>query len=117
MRTFKLSRTWSRTLTTDMETALKATAGLSIPWLRVKAEIDGALTQHLSRSVQEQQSFEDTVVVTAAARTKTTVFFTWKEIRQRGTVSVIADGTSAAVPFEGVVGLSFDQRQVDERGA
>ncbi|WP_141842639.1 hypothetical protein [Humibacillus xanthopallidus] len=115
VRTFKLSRTWSRTLTTDTERALRATGGLSIPWVQVKAEIDGALTQHLSRSFQEQQSFEDTVVITSAARTKTTVFFAWREIRQQGNVRVLVDGVEADVPFEAVIGLSFDQRQVDER--
>lgn len=117
VRTFRLCRTWSRTLTTDTERALRATVGLNIPWVLVKAEIDGALTQHLSRSFQEQQSFEDTVVITAAAHTKTTVFFAWKEIRQKGKVRVLVDGVAADVPFEAVIGLSFDQRQVDERGA
>jgi hypothetical protein len=117
VRTFKLCRTWSRTLTTDTERALRAIAGLSIPWVQVKAEIDGALTQHLSRSFQEQQSFEDTVVITAAAHTKTTVFFAWKEIRQKGSVRVLVNGVAADVPFEAVIGLSFDQKQVDERGA
>jgi hypothetical protein len=115
VRTFRLSREWTRTLTTDTETALKATAGLTIPLVRVKAEIEGALRQHFSHAFQERQSFEDTVVVTVAAHTKTTVLFSWKEIRQTGTVRMSKDGHQLLdVPFESVVGLSFDQKQIDQ---
>jgi hypothetical protein len=115
VRTFRLSREWTRTLTTDTEKALKATAGLTIPWVKIKAEIEGALNQHFSHSFQERQSFEDTVVVTVAAHTKTTVLFSWKEIRQAGMVLMSRDGRQLLnVPFESVVGLSFDQKQIDQ---
>jgi len=39
--------------------------------------------------------------------------FFWKEIRQKGDVQISGAAFQAQIPYEVVVGVTFDQQQVD----
>lgn len=116
VRTFHLSREWTRSFTMDWGRSVTEveSVGLETKAASFKMQATQTIEQHYSTSGGNRRSFEDTVVITVAPRTRSEVIFAWKEIRQRGYVEEL-DGTTVLlkVPFELVVGLTFDQQQID----
>lgn len=114
-RTFRVSRAWNKTLVVSDTSSRQSGAkgGLSAWIVSLAGFVESALEEHYSRSDQEQQVFEETVTVTVPPRTYSSIVFSWKELRQRGYVDVSEGIDSAKVPYEFVLGVTFDQRQVD----
>lgn len=120
VRVIRVIREWTETYAVDHErmTTLHGSAGINILSLKLGGDIDRAVKDHYSVSSGQRHKFEEEVTVTAAPGTRTEVEFIWKDIRQYGEVELTVGGETAGhVPFEVVVGVTFDQRQVDQRAA
>jgi hypothetical protein len=136
VRTFRMSREWTKSFTLGSEQSITATGtaalGLKLAELRMQAE--RRIVQQYSAVGQEQRTFEDSVTITVAPRTRSEITFVWKEIRQRGYVEQVAKTAAknaqacqarkgadwrrpqvqlSRLPFELVLGLTYDPRQVD----
>jgi hypothetical protein len=79
----------------------------------LKAEAERTVTRHYSASTEDRRSFEEEVTLTIGAGVRSEIVFSWKEIRQSGTIAIVSGATVVEIPFEVVVGVTFDQRQVD----
>lgn len=114
-RVVRLTREWSRTYTVEVEraTTLSGSLDLAIHVLDLKGGAERTLTTTYSASGEQQETFEEEVTINVAAHTRSVVVFSWKEIRQHGVVRAEAPGYSVEIPYEVVVGITFDQRQVD----
>jgi hypothetical protein len=97
-----------------MERAMTVTGSVAVSaFAALKAEAERTLTKHYSASVEDRRSFEEEVTLTIGAGIRSEIVFSWKEIRQGGTLVLRSDETAVEIPFEVVVGVTFDQRQVD----
>lgn len=115
VRVVRLTREWSRTCTVDMErmTTVRASAGLHIQIFALKADAERMLSNKYSITADEKQTYTDEVTLNVAQRTKSTIIFSWKEIHQIGVVQLFGKKFEMRIPYEVVVGLTFDQRQID----
>jgi len=117
VRTFRLSREWSKsyTLGSDQSITVTTSVGYTPKLAEIRMQAGRTIGQHYSTSSEERRAFEDTVTVTVAPRTRSEITFAWKEIRQRGYVEQTEGATSitSRVPFELVLGLTYDPRQID----
>ena len=114
-RVVRLSREWSRTCTVDVEHATtgRGSAGLGLHVLNLKVEAEHTLRKTYSTSSEERETFEEEVTLNIGPRTRSEIVFSWKEIRQEGVVQLAGEGIDVRFPYEAVVGLTFDQRQID----
>jgi hypothetical protein len=114
-RVVRLSREWSRTCTVDVEHATTAhgAAGLGIYVLDLKLEAERTLTRTYSATSEERETYEEEVTLNIGAHTRSEIVFSWKEIRQKGVVQLVGQGVDVQIPYEAVVGLTFDQQQID----
>jgi hypothetical protein len=110
-----LTREWARTYTVDTEhnMTVRGSAGLSVHILDLKTEAERLVKNAYSVSTEERETFEEEVTLTVTKGTKSEITFFWKEIRHRGDVQISGAGFEAQIPYEIVVGLTFDQQQVD----
>jgi hypothetical protein len=117
-RKVRLTREWTRTWTVDVNriTMTRQSAGLGIHFLDLKAQAERTLREAYSITTGERETFEEEVTLKIAPHTKSEILFSWREIRQKGVVQVVTDGFEARIPYEMVVGLTFDQQQVDIPG-
>lgn len=94
-------------------TTARGSARLGIHILDLTAEAERAVRKNYSASAGDRESFAEEVTLNIPPHTKSEIVFSWKEIRQSGTVRVTGDGFEAVFPYEIVVGLTFDQQQID----
>jgi len=114
-RVVRLSREWSRTCTVDVEHATTGhgSAGLGLHLLDLKVEAERTLRTTYSTSSEERETFEEEVTLNIGPRTRSEIVFSWKEIRQKGVIQLTGEGLEVRFPYEAVVGLTFDQQQID----
>jgi hypothetical protein len=114
-RVVRLSREWSRTCTVDAEHATtgRGSAGLGLHLLDLKVEAEHTLRKTYSSSSQERETFEEEVTLNIGPRIRSEIVFSWKEIRQKGVIQLAGEGLDVRFPYEAVVGLTFDQQQID----
>lgn len=114
-RVVRLTREWARTYTVDAEhiTTVHGSAGVGIHVLDLKAEAELALRKTYSTATEERETFAEEVTLNIGPHTKSEIVFSWKEIRQKGMVKIAGAGFEAQVPYAVVVGLTFDQQQID----
>jgi hypothetical protein len=114
-RVVRLSREWTRTATVEIDkaTTVSGSGGLSFHVVDLKAGAERTVSQNYTASTEQRETYEEEVTLNIAAYTRTEVVFSWKEIRQQGYVKAEGPGYEVQIPFEVVVGLTFDQRQVD----
>lgn len=79
----------------------------------MKTEAERLVKNAYSVSTEERETFEEEVTLTVTKGTKSEITFFWKEIRQRGDMQISGAGFEAQIPYAIVVGLTFDQQQVD----
>jgi hypothetical protein len=114
VRTMRLTKEWTKSYAVDMESAMTVKGSVALSALAaLKAEAERTLTKHYSASVEDRRSFEEEVTLTIGAGIRSEIVFSWKEICQTGTVVLRSADTAVEIPFEVVVGVTFDQRQVD----
>ncbi len=114
-RTLRLTREWMKTYSLDAEhhRVIRGTVGLDFHFAALEAEAERALKSTYSVTSQERETFEEQVTLNIPGHTRSEVSFFWKEIRQRGKVRLSGTGFEVEISYEAVVGLTFDQKQVD----
>jgi hypothetical protein len=115
MRVVRLAREWTRTCAVDVEhiTTVHGSAGLGIHVLDLKVEAERTLSKTYSTTTEKRETFSEEVTLNIAEHTKSEIVFYWKEIHQKGIVQVVGAGFEARIPYEVLVGLTFDQQQID----
>jgi hypothetical protein len=115
IRTVRLTREWARTWAVDMErtTTVRGAAGLGVHLLSLKADAERTLRNTYSITTDEKQTFTEEVTLNIADHKMVKIIFFWKQIRQIGAVQLIGKKFDVRIPYEVVVGLTFDQRQID----
>jgi hypothetical protein len=117
VRTFRVSREWARSVGSEIERTVSANAELAatVNIASLSAQVNAALRKKYSVSDDTRHKFEDEVVITVSPHTRSLIVFRWKEIRQTGVITPTS-GTArgVAVPYHVIVGLTFDQQQIDE---
>jgi hypothetical protein len=81
----------------------------------MKLDCEDTLRRKFSTSETNRQVYTETVEITVPAATKLKVIFIWKNLCQCGYIDVCTPENGVAqIPFKIVVGVTFDQSQVDE---
>jgi hypothetical protein len=83
----------------------------------LKAKAERAIALKYSASNQDRRSHEEEVTLVVGAGSRSEIVFSWKEIRQSGTILTVSGSTVVELPVEVVLGVTFDMRQVDEPAA
>jgi hypothetical protein len=115
IRVVRLTMEWSKTCVLDTEhnMTVRGSAGLGIRVLTLKAEAERLVKNTYSVTSGERETFTEEVTLNIAQHTKSKIIFFWKEVHQKGIVQISGPGFEARIPYEVVVGLTFDQQQVD----
>jgi hypothetical protein len=119
-RKFTVSKNWSQAYTVGYEHihTEKGEFGLSVMnQVNLKLAIEQALKAQYSIAETITRTYSEEVLLDVPARTKLRVTFRWKRLWQHGVVRLQSQpGQCLEVPFQVVVGLTFDQVQTDEVG-
>jgi DNA-directed RNA polymerase subunit RPC12/RpoP len=117
-RTFTVSKDWSREYSVSYEKASVENAGITLgekDIASISAGCEQTLTKRYSVSQTSSQTYTEEVEIDVPAATKLRIDFQWKKILQCGYVNVReSSGQIVRVPFSAVVGVTFDQAQVEE---
>lgn len=118
-RGFIVSKEWSQSYAVEYEQAHTIGGGFNVgigDKAGIKIAAEKTLRAQYSISEETRQTYAEEVVLEVPAQTKLRVFFRWKRVWQHGLVT-LRDRRSREieVPFRVVVGLTFDQAQVDEK--
>lgn len=111
----RFTREWRREYSLvegDVKT-ISGHAGININVIKLKGEIERALEHAYSFKVGERKESTQEVTLHIPGYTKSEITFLWKEIRQEGVVRLSGADYEIDVPYEVVVDLTFDLRQVD----
>jgi hypothetical protein len=114
-RVMRVTREWAKTCTLEANQAkaVRGTAGLGIHALMLEAEATRTLENTYSVTREERRIFVEEVTLNIARHTKSKIIFSWKEIRQAGIVRLSGTDFEMHIPYQVVVGLTFDQKQAD----
>jgi hypothetical protein len=114
-RKARLTREWTKSWTVDAErtTMTRGSADLGLHIVDLRAMAERTLREAYSFTAEERETFEEEVTLRIAPHTTSRIVFSWQEIRQKGIVRTETDDFEARIPYEIVVGLTFDQQQVD----
>lgn len=115
VRLVRLTREWAKTCAVDTEhiTTVHGSAGLRLHVTDLRLEAERSLRKTYSTTSEERETFEEEVTLNIGPHTRSEIVFSWKEIRQKGIVQIAGEGFEAQIPYEAVVGLTFDQQQID----
>jgi hypothetical protein len=115
VRVKRLTKEWTRSYSVEIDksSTISGGAGLAFHIVELKAQAEQAVSHKYSARADERETYEDEVTITVAARTKSEIVFSWKEIHQNGYVVFGEEEGAPQVPFDIVMGVTFDQRQVD----
>jgi len=117
LRVVRLVREWVRTCSVDVTniTTIRGSTGLDIHVVNLKAEAERALNKRYSNVTEERETFAEEVTLNILEHTKSRIVFSWKEIRQKGIVQARGSNFEMHIPYEIVVGVTFDQQQIDDK--
>jgi hypothetical protein len=117
VRVVRLEREWVRTCSVDVtnSTTLRGSIELGTHFAGLKAEVERALNKRYSAAAKERETFAEEVTLNILEHTKSRIVFSWKEIRQKGVVQAQGADFEMHIPYEIVVGVTFDQQQIDDK--
>ena len=115
VRVKRLTKEWTRSYSVEVDksSTLSGSGGLAFHVVELKAQAEQAVSHKYSAQAEERQTYEDEVTITVAAKTNSQIVFSWKEIHQNGYVVFGEEEGAPQVPFDIIMGVTFDQRQVD----
>lgn len=99
----------------ERATTTLGSAGIDLRVVDLKAAAQRTLSTTYSAGARERETFEEEVTLNVAPHTCCRVVFSWKEIRQSGVVQLASGGSQVRIPYEVVVGVTFDQQQIDDQ--
>lgn len=116
-RKFSISKEWSRSYVIEYERATVGNLGVSGQGkvLGFSAGIEAAVKERFSLTDTAREVCSEEISVDVPALTKLVVLLHWKKIWQHGFVRFTTlNNENSIVPFKVVVGVTFDQSEVDE---
>ncbi len=117
-RRLTIIKEWSKSVVMEREDAQKAGVELNIgvnEAASIKAAAEKAIKSKYTVSENTKETYEDSLLLKVPSKTNLLLVLNWKRIWQHGIIRIFdQDGTVHEVPFKTVVGVSFDQTQVDE---
>lgn len=122
-RKFNISKEWSQSYTIEYENTTthggEGGVGLQLFNLNLgnlKLTAQSNLKEKYSISETSKQTYGEEIVIQIPPYTKLRVFFQWKRLWQHGLIK-FKDCNEAEyeLPFRVVIGVTFDQMQVDEK--
>lgn len=117
-RSLKISKEWSQSCTLEYEKACTTGKEFNIGTdmaASIKISAEKAIKKKYSISEETHRTYTEEVVLNIPKNTKVRVFFNWKLIWQHGVIKLSDINEEIKIPFKAIVGVSFDQRQVDEK--
>lgn len=117
-RRFSVSKEWAKTYSIECENSITKGAELNLGLNEIssiKLASDDAVRKQYSIASEERENYEEGIEVEVPAHTKLCISFHWKRIWQHGFIRFRNDDNlEFQVPFQIVVGVTFDQAQIDE---
>jgi hypothetical protein len=118
-RSIKATKRWKQTCNLQVERSRTTSQGADVKLADVaalKSSMENTLREQYTMSAEEEQTFEEHVTLEVPPRSSLRFIMDWKRIVQKGYVRVLdSAGQLVDVPFAVVVGVTFDQRQLDGR--
>jgi hypothetical protein len=118
-RSIKATKRWKQTCNLQVERSRVTSQGAEVKLADVaalKTSMENTLREQYAMSAEEEQTFEEHVTLEIPPRSSLRFIMAWKRIVQNGYVRVLdSAGLTVDVPFAMVVGVTFDQRQLDGR--
>ncbi|NWF58397.1 MAG: hypothetical protein HXY43_03555 [Fischerella sp.] len=122
-RKFTISKEWSQSYMIEYEktTTRGGESGLGLQLFNLnlgnlKLTAQNNLKEKYSISESSKQTYGEEIVIEIPPYTKLRIFFQWKRLWQHGLIKFKdRSGTEFEVPFRVVIGVTFDQMQVDEK--
>lgn len=118
-RKFSVQKEWSRSYSIEYERATTGTLGVSGALKKTSgftAGVEHAVREKFCASDETKEIYSEEISVEVPALTRLAVFLHWKKVWQHGVVTYHGlNGENIEVPFKAVVGVTFDQSEVDEQ--
>ncbi len=117
-RNLRLQKEWSKSYRIEYERAYRertTTDHKVTEYLGTRRTAEKLLRTKYGIAERERQQYEEMIALKVAPYKKVRLCLQWKQIMQNGVI-VLGDqhGEQANVPFSVVIGLTFDQAQLDE---
>jgi hypothetical protein len=115
-RRLTISRRWAQTVEVHAERAQTGKQGIQVggdALTKFTAATETAVKHQYSISTQSEQTYAEEITFTVPARTILEVRLCWKRIWQQGYVRVTDHSGTVDIPFQVVVGVTFDQEHRD----
>lgn len=121
-RSFNVSKEWLREISIEKQTSSSVHAGVEMGADIVGVDLgsvnlgaEAAIKERYASTEERRHVYSEEVSVEVPPLAKTRIEFTWKRLWQHGkAVQHLQDGTQVETPFRVVVGVTFDQAQVDD---
>jgi len=117
-RRFTVSKDWVQTVSFEEETGKTSGAEISVGISEVadiKASAEQELKNRYTQTEQTRQTYAEEIILKVPGKTKLIVEFNWKRIWQHGNIIIHNDaGEVINLPFKVIVGVTFDQTQIDQ---
>ncbi len=117
-RRITISQEWSKSVVIEKEDAKKAGAEINIgvnEAANFKATAEQAIKSKYTVSEDTKRTFSESILLKVPGKTNTLLTLIWKRNWQHGIIRIVdQNGAFHEIPFKTIVGLSFDQTQVDE---
>ncbi|WP_455200890.1 hypothetical protein [Kaarinaea lacus] len=81
----------------------------------IKAAAEQELKNRYTKMEETRQTYAEEIILKVPGNTKLLVEFNWKRIWQHGNIIIHTDaGEAINLPFKAIVGITFDQTQIDQ---
>ena len=115
-RKFNIGREWTQIVILEQETKTTINGDLEVGFLllsRVRANAERVLNTKYVSTSEQKHFYSEEVTIEIPARTRTRVFFRWKQIWQHGIARHSNAHQTIDIPYKIIVGVTFDQMQLD----
>jgi len=115
-RTITATKEWSRSYSIEKETSVTAGIDFDVGFGgagSLKATCESTLSKKYVNSENHNDIYTETISVDVPGSTSLRLLIQWKNIVQLGFLEIRAGEKVTHVPFEAVVGVTFDQQQID----
>lgn len=117
-RRFTVSKDWAQSVSFEEETGKSSGTEISVGISEVadiKAAAEQELKSRYTKTEETRQTYAEEIILKVPGNTKLLVEFNWKRIWQHGNIIIHTDaGEALNLPFKIIVGVTFDQTQIDQ---
>lgn len=116
-RNLTFTKEWSRSLTLEMEKSITNTLGtsLGLDAVSIHTSAEEAVRHKYGISSTDREAHTEEVTIVTPGGTRQRVVLEWKRVWQRGIVKIVGgSGQMVSIPYSVAVGVTFDQKVIDE---